>query len=409
MGLAIYSLRVGWRLQLFAAAYRLGVELRTRFMPGCRCRARLLPAPAHRRPDGPGHQRRRRGGDGRRRSHARRLRRHADAGAGGRDDDAGRRLAAGGAALLPFPLMALRFWWISRHVHEACARVARRFGAPERPRAGTLAGVRTVRALGLQARSEREFARAGARSAAEASFDAQRWEAAYEPAVGLTLDRGHRAHAGRSAAGWSGSDELTIGQLTSFSLYLGQLIWPMFAAGWVLSLLERGKAAWARLQPVLDAPLTVDDHGTHAHVAPGPLALRGRALHAIPARPRPALDGVSLQLGARAARWAWSAPPAPASRRCCGCCCATTRRDGHAALERPSACRTTPWPPCAPPSPGCRRSRSCSRPSVAENIALARPDATRARGRAGGAGWPPCTTTSCACRKATTRRWASAA
>ncbi|MDQ3446560.1 MAG: ABC transporter transmembrane domain-containing protein, partial [Pseudomonadota bacterium] len=30
MGAVIYLLRVGWRLQLFAAAYQLGVELRTR-------------------------------------------------------------------------------------------------------------------------------------------------------------------------------------------------------------------------------------------------------------------------------------------------------------------------------------------------------------------------------------------
>ncbi|MDO9191346.1 MAG: ABC transporter transmembrane domain-containing protein, partial [Undibacterium sp.] len=30
MGVAIYFLRVGWRLQLFAASYQLGVQLRTR-------------------------------------------------------------------------------------------------------------------------------------------------------------------------------------------------------------------------------------------------------------------------------------------------------------------------------------------------------------------------------------------
>ena len=30
MGMAIYFLRVGWRLQLFAASYQLGVQLRTR-------------------------------------------------------------------------------------------------------------------------------------------------------------------------------------------------------------------------------------------------------------------------------------------------------------------------------------------------------------------------------------------
>ncbi|MDF2467373.1 MAG: transporter ATP-binding protein, partial [Ramlibacter sp.] len=84
-------------------------------------------------------------------------------------------------------------------------------------------------------------------------------------------------------------------QLTSFSLYLGQLIWPMFAAGWVLSLLERGKAAWNRLQPVLDQPLSVDDHGTVPQVTPGPLAARG-VRFAYPGQPRPALDGVTLEL-----------------------------------------------------------------------------------------------------------------
>jgi ATP-binding cassette subfamily B multidrug efflux pump len=68
-------------------------------------------------------------------------------------------------------------------------------------------------------------------------------------------------------------------------MYLGQLIWPMFAAGWVLSLLERGKAAWERLQPVLDAPLAVDDHGTRRARGARPAAA-GRALRTTRASPR---------------------------------------------------------------------------------------------------------------------------
>jgi ATP-binding cassette, subfamily B, multidrug efflux pump len=83
--------------------------------------------------------------------------------------------------------------------------------------------------------------------------------------------------------------------LTTFSLYLGQLMWPMFAAGWVLSLLERGKAAWGRLQPVLDAPLTVDDHGAVPHVIPGPL-VADQVRFSYPGQARPALDNVTLNL-----------------------------------------------------------------------------------------------------------------
>ena len=57
--------------------------------------------------------------------------------------------------------------------------------------------------------------------------------------------------------------QMTVGQLTAFTMYLGQLIWPMFAMGWVLSLIERGRAAWARLEPVLREPPSIDDRGTH--------------------------------------------------------------------------------------------------------------------------------------------------
>ena len=92
---------------------------------------------------------------------------------------------------------------------------------------------------------------------------------------------------------WQG--ELTIGSLTAFTMYLGELIWPMFAAGWVLSLLERGRAAWGRLQPVLEQPLSIDDHGTVAAVAPGALRFDGVQLR-YPGQQQDALCEVSFAL-----------------------------------------------------------------------------------------------------------------
>jgi ATP-binding cassette, subfamily B, multidrug efflux pump len=295
-GMVVYFLRVGWRLKLFAAAYRLGVELRESLY------SRLAL-------QGPNFYQGQRTGD---------LMALATNDIDAVEMAAGEamlaafdgsltlvlvvammsfgvdaRLAA--CALLPFPLMALAFWWISRHVHEAWRGSLDTFGALNDHVQETLSGVRTVRALGLQARSQAQF-RALAGAAADASFGAQRWEAAYEPAVGFTLSAATAMTLG--VGGWLvWSGQLTVGQLTSFSLYLGQLIWPMFAAGWVLSLLERGKAAWGRLQPVLDAPLSVDDHGTVAQLTPGPLAASG-VRFSYPGQGRPALDDVMLHLPA---------------------------------------------------------------------------------------------------------------
>ena len=295
-GAVVYGLRVAWRLELYAAAYRLGVELRERLY------ARLTLQGA----DFYLHQR------------TGNLMALATNDIDAVEMAAGEAMLAGfdgtltlvlvvaamslgidvrlaAAALLPFPLMALSFWWISRHVHEASRRSLDRFGALNDHVQETLSGVRTVRALGLQARSEAQFSGLAA-GAAEASLSAQRWEATYEPAVGFTLSAATALTLG--VGGWLvWQGQLTVGQLTSFSLYLGQLIWPMFAAGWVLSLVQRGKAAWGRLQPVLDTPLSVDDHGSIAQVTLGPLAAQGVRFH-YPGQARPALDGVSFELAA---------------------------------------------------------------------------------------------------------------
>lgn len=293
-GAAVYLLRVAWRLKLYAAAYRLGVELRQRLYT----RLSLQGASFF--------QDRRTGN----------LMALATNDVDAVEMAAGEALLAGfdgsltlvlvlammalgvdwrlaAVAVLPFPFMALAFWRISRHVHEASRLSLERFGALNDHVQESLSGVRTVRALGLAARNEAQFTQL-ASGAAQASLDAQRWEAAYEPAVGLSFASATVLVLG--AGGWLvWQGQLSVGQLTSFSLYLGQLIWPMFAAGWVLSLLERGKAAWGRLHPVLDVPLSVEDHGTLPRVEPGLLVL-DQLRFAYAGQGRPAIEGVSLAL-----------------------------------------------------------------------------------------------------------------
>jgi ATP-binding cassette, subfamily B, multidrug efflux pump len=294
IGVAIYFLRVGWRLRLFSAAYQLGLELRTGFY------ARLSV-------QGADFYQHRRTGD---------LMALATNDIDTIEMAAGEAMLAGfdgtltlvmvlGAmllgvdwrltliALLPFPAMALAFWVISGHVHKASSVSLERFSALNDQVQQSLAGVRTLRALGLEQRSAAQFGQLAV-DAADAGVTAQRWEAAYEPVVGLTLST---AGALTLALGgylvWHG--ELTIGALTSFTMYLGQLIWPMFAAGWVLSLIGRGRAALARLQPLLEAPLSVEDSGTLDAPPAGALSMAGVGF-AYPGQGESALSGITFTL-----------------------------------------------------------------------------------------------------------------
>ena len=82
-------------------------------------------------------------------------------------------------------------------------------------------------------------------------------DAKFDPVIYLCIGSAYLlAISGGSWLVWR--QELTIGQLTSFSLYLGQLIWPMFAIAWLFNILERGSAAYQRIQTVLSSVSSLD-------------------------------------------------------------------------------------------------------------------------------------------------------
>jgi ATP-binding cassette subfamily B protein len=52
---------------------------------------------------------------------------------------------------------------------------------------------------------------------------------------------------------------MTLGELTQFIIYLGILIWPMIAIGWVIAIIQRAAASMQRLKKVMDAQPEIAD------------------------------------------------------------------------------------------------------------------------------------------------------
>jgi ATP-binding cassette subfamily B protein len=46
--------------------------------------------------------------------------------------------------------------------------------------------------------------------------------------------------------------QLSIGTFVMFNTYMGMLVWPMIAMGWVVNLMQRGTASFERIQQILD-------------------------------------------------------------------------------------------------------------------------------------------------------------
>ena len=173
------------------------------------------------------------------------------------------RLAA--LALIPWPVMAYSFWRINQRLHDAFVDAQARFSDLNDQTLEQISAIRLLRAYGLERLAATRFDAAAAR-ASEANLKVASSEARYEPVIFLTM--GLSFLIALSAGAWLISrEELSVGDLTRFTLYLGQLIWPMFAYGWLLNLMERGRVAYDRIQRLLQTEPAIQFNGNES---PGP-------------------------------------------------------------------------------------------------------------------------------------------
>lgn len=152
-------------------------------------------------------------------------------------------------ALLPLPVMAFLIQRLGRSIHEAFAAAQAAFGAVNNTAHEQIMGLRTLRLFAVEAFSAARMAEQ-TRRANDANMQVARTDAKFEPVIYLCIGAAYLfAMVGGSYCVYH--QTMTLGELTSFSLYLGQLIWPMFAIAWLYNILERGRAAYQRIRPIL--------------------------------------------------------------------------------------------------------------------------------------------------------------
>lgn len=174
-------------------------------------------------------------------------------------------------ALAPAPLVSLVVVYFGRQVHTRFEKIQEQFGEISNRVQENLAGVRIVRAY---AREEAEMA---AFEALNRDYIRRNLEMARKTGVFWPL---LQALAGVTflIVLWAGGlrvmeGGLTIGAFVMFQTYMGMLIWPMIAFGWVINLTERGKASFKRILEILNTQPGIAAPADGA--APMPARLRG--------------------------------------------------------------------------------------------------------------------------------------
>ncbi|WPC73843.1 ABC transporter ATP-binding protein [Vibrio porteresiae] len=168
------------------------------------------------------------------------------------------RLAA--LALLPFPFMGYSFYRLSGTIHRQFKDTLDKFSTLNDQTQQAMVGMRMIKSMGRETIEVQQF-NAIAEQAAESNYHVNRSEAKFDPIIQISL--GAAMLITLLVGGWQIHEGmLTVGQLTSFTLYLSELIWPMFAFGWLMNILQRGNAAIGRLHELISLPDSIQDTGT---------------------------------------------------------------------------------------------------------------------------------------------------
>ncbi len=196
-------------------------------------------------------------------------------------------------ALAPWPLMSWVMWRLGEQLHRRFDAAQAAFSHLNAVTQESVAGLRALRGLGAEAHAEAMLAGAS-EAATVANLGVARVDSRYDPVIYLTVGASFLVSIGGGA--WLiARGRLTIGELTTFTMYLGQLVWPMFAFGWMANLVQRGKAAWERIQTFLRTPSAVPDEGALAAVTDHRLEVRIDDFR-YPGRAQPALADVGFTL-----------------------------------------------------------------------------------------------------------------
>ncbi|TDN56030.1 SmdA family multidrug ABC transporter permease/ATP-binding protein [Scandinavium goeteborgense] len=196
-------------------------------------------------------------------------------------------------ALVPMPIMALVIKRNGDTLHNRFKLAQAAFSGLNDRTQESLTSIRMIKAFGLEDRQSAQFAADAADTGAK-NMRVARVDARFDPTIYIAIGMANLlAISGGSWMVVHGT--LTLGQLTSFMMYLGLMIWPMLALAWMFNIVERGSAAYTRIRAMLSEAPVVDDGTQILTPDRGTLAVNIREFR-YPQTEKPTLCNVQFSL-----------------------------------------------------------------------------------------------------------------
>ncbi|HXA50947.1 MAG TPA: ABC transporter ATP-binding protein [Candidatus Acidoferrum sp.] len=152
-------------------------------------------------------------------------------------------------AVMPAPAVSFAVVFFGRRIHDRFEKLQGMFSDISSRVQENLSGVRMVRAFVQEKAEMRRFEELNKQYIAQ-SLKLVRIQGIFDPLlealIGLTF----------LAVLWIGGQQVLLGRISvgsfvMFNTYMGMLVWPMIAFGWVVNLTQRGSASLRRINEIL--------------------------------------------------------------------------------------------------------------------------------------------------------------
>lgn len=151
-------------------------------------------------------------------------------------------------SLIPFPILSILVYTLGKKIHIKFSRIQEHFSILTARAQENLSGIRIIKAF-VREKSEIERFRKLSYEYLRKNIELVKIESLFRPILFLVI--------GSSIViiMWYGgtkviSGEMTLGEITAFILYMGYLIWPAIAFGWITNITQQAAASQKRINAI---------------------------------------------------------------------------------------------------------------------------------------------------------------
>jgi len=153
------------------------------------------------------------------------------------------------AALLPMPLLAYAMNKLGSQIHGRFITAQDSFGTMNDQVVESISGLRVIRSFVQEPVDVKRFDDVTT-DVFEKNMHVAKIDVLFEPIIKLLV--GFSYLIGLSFGTYLVfTNDITLGQLVAFNIYLGMLIWPMYAFGELINVIQRGTASLDRLEATM--------------------------------------------------------------------------------------------------------------------------------------------------------------